>query len=70
MKIEAGKFYKTRGGNKARVYATDGGEGYPIHGAVSMPAGGHWRSATWSDDGLYYNITGQNASAIDRDWET
>jgi hypothetical protein len=32
MKIEAGKFYRTRDGSKARIYATDGSE---IHGAVN-----------------------------------
>lgn len=33
MKIEAGKFYKTRNGRKARIYAVDGHGEYPFHGA-------------------------------------
>ena len=34
MKIEAGKFYRTRGGQKVRVYAVDGGGEYPVHAAL------------------------------------
>lgn len=34
MKIEAGKFYRTKGGAKARVYALDGCGEYPVHAAV------------------------------------
>lgn len=34
LKIEVGKFYKTRGGQKARIYATDCGGTYLIHGEV------------------------------------
>ncbi len=34
MKIEAGKFYRTRGGQKVRVYTVDGGGEYPVHAAL------------------------------------
>lgn len=32
--FEPGKEYKTRDGRKVRIYATDAGGEYPIHGAV------------------------------------
>lgn len=34
MKIEPGKIYKCRNGQKARVYATDGQGSRPVHGAL------------------------------------
>lgn len=34
MKIEVGKFYKTRAGDKVRIYAVDAGGLYPIHAAI------------------------------------
>lgn len=50
MKIEAGKFYRCRDGSKARVYATDGGGIYPIHGAHFV---GEWKAALWTKDGRF-----------------
>lgn len=49
MKIEQGKYYRTRNGHKARIYTTDGYGDYPIHGAVLMDNG--WRLAMWASDG-------------------
>lgn len=34
LKIEVGKFYRTRNNQKARIYATDGGGEYTVHGAI------------------------------------
>ena len=31
---KVGVFARTRGGQKARIYALDGGDDYPIHGAI------------------------------------
>lgn len=46
FKLEVGKFYKTRNGNKARIYALDGGDECTVHGAVSTPCG--WRQGEWN----------------------
>ena len=48
--IEAGKTYKTRGGEEAVIYATDGVGNHPIHGAISG------RMHTWMLDGRYSTI--------------
>ena len=42
----------TRDGRKARIYAVDGSEGYPIHGAVRYMDG--WINRSWKDDGRFY----------------
>ncbi len=39
----------TRGGYEYRIYATDGTEDYPIHGAVKCPRG--WRACEWTAKG-------------------
>ena len=52
MKIEMNKKYKTRSGQDVRIYAVDGGEMYPIHGAVEMENGYLIRS--WTSEGREY----------------
>lgn len=49
MTWEPGKFYKTKGGLKARIYATDGKPSEPIHGAVLDK--GCWDCSHWSGEG-------------------
>jgi hypothetical protein len=49
MKLSTDGFYRTRGGNKARIYATDGATYYPIHGAVLRD--GEWAAWTWTAEG-------------------
>lgn len=44
--IEPGKFYRTRDGRKARVYAVDGESPYSIHGAVLIDTG--WQAHGWT----------------------
>jgi hypothetical protein len=51
LQIEAGKFYRTRDGKMARIYATDGSGSYPVHGAVLEGVG--WGSATWTYSGVF-----------------
>jgi len=51
MKIELGKLYRTLDGLEVRIYATDGGEDYPIHGAIKFDNG--WFEQTWTSDGRY-----------------
>lgn len=50
MKIEAGKFYRTRDGHRARVYAVDGRDPYPAHGAIFFDGAG-WIGNTWTIEG-------------------
>jgi hypothetical protein len=50
MKIEAGKFYETRNGRKARIYAVDAGGDYPIHGAILFD-NGTWAATEFTPDG-------------------
>lgn len=38
-KIEMGKTYLTRGGSEVRIYAVDGSEPYPVHGAIATAEG-------------------------------
>ena len=52
MKIEVGKFYRTRDGRKARIYALDGTDEYPIHGAI-LYLNGEWGSYVWNNAGCY-----------------
>lgn len=51
MKIEAGKFYRTRDGRKARVYAVDGWGDHSIHGAYLFQ--GRWVNCVWQECGLH-----------------
>jgi hypothetical protein len=49
--FEAGKEYLTRDGRRARVYATDGGLGSMIHGAIRSSIDGEWFASEWPKDG-------------------
>ena len=51
MKIEPGKLYRTRGNQKARIYAVDGGGNYPVQGAVLGLGKIGWICITWNLDG-------------------
>ena len=48
--ININKTYRTRDGREVRIYAMDGVEEYPVHGAVRSTCGG-WYSATWTMQG-------------------
>lgn len=50
MKIETGKYYRTRDGHKVRIYATDGRDAR-VHGALELARG--WDMHTWSNTGLW-----------------
>lgn len=50
--IEAGKRYVSRSGLEVRIYATDCGGEFPIHGARLLTPG-WWESETWTPDGFY-----------------
>lgn len=54
--IDINKKYRTRDGREVRIYATDGGAGSPVMGAVfyTTPNGqSWWESARWTEDGRY-----------------
>lgn len=51
-KFEVGQEYDTRGGLRARIYATDGDGGEAIHGAVLVDD--VWRLKCWRADGRHY----------------
>lgn len=72
MKLEVGKFYKTRGGDKARIYAVDAGGDYPVHGAVYCPAphpgNSEWEFMTWCPDGSYYGNEDEDRLDIIAEW--
>jgi len=48
--IQEGRELETRGGHPVRIYATDGGGGYPIHGAIWIDE--RWIPKSWTKDGL------------------
>ena len=51
MKIELGKWYRTRDGREVRIYAVDAGGDYPVHGAVLGEEG--WQFNSWALDGRW-----------------
>ena len=50
MKIDKSKQYTTRDGREVRIYATDGGGHYPVHGAFKASDGG-WIKEDWTSCG-------------------
>ena len=51
-KIEVGKSYKTRDGREVRIYAVDGSNGQPVHGAV-LNESRQWDCHTWDLQGQF-----------------
>ena len=47
--IDINKKYQTRGGQKVRIYCTDGGGDYPVHGATLSR--GKWYAVQWTGNG-------------------
>ena len=56
--LETGKV-QTRDGREVRIYATDAGGDYPVHGA--RRCGDEWKSETWMQKGAYTFSTIDNA---------
>jgi len=50
--IDINKKYRTRDGQEVRIYATDSGGIYPIHGAWSLEIDS-WENESWTADGKY-----------------
>ena len=51
MKIDKNRTYTTRDGRAVRIYATDGGGNYPVHGAVDR--GEEYAANCWAESGLF-----------------
>jgi hypothetical protein len=49
--ISKDKTYRTRDGREVRIYATDGDDWSPVHGAIKTSEG--WRARVWREDGIY-----------------
>lgn len=47
--IDKNKTYRTRGGHEVRIYATDGGGEYPVHGVTKL--NGEWSFNDWTECG-------------------
>lgn len=64
MKIEAGKFYRTRDGRRARVTEVcfSNGESYPILGFLGTVA------AAWTDDGRFLNAVEDSPADLIAEW--
>lgn len=56
--ISKDKTYRTRDGREVRIYATDGGGPYPVHGAMRLP--NFWAPTNWSENGNYKDQFGLN----------
>ena len=68
LKIEPGKFYKTRDGRKVRIYTVDGALNEPIHGAILYGHG--WQSNSWArSDGRWSLCLGTGRTDIVAEWE-
>ena len=57
LMFKPGGTYRTRDGHEARVYATDGGKPYPLHGAIKE-ANGSWVAQIWRENGLRHAYPG------------
>ena len=53
--ISKGKTYRTRGGQEVRIYATDAGGLFPVHGAILTD--GMWNGMKWTEEGKTYVST-------------
>jgi hypothetical protein len=54
--IDINKKYRTRAGAEVRIYAVDGDEPRPVHGAFKSPTG--WVVSCWRQDGIQLDFGG------------
>lgn len=52
--IDKSKEYTTRSGKPVRIYATDGGGEYTVHGAVWNEDEGLWEPNSWTAGGRFW----------------
>lgn len=60
--IDPAKKYTTRDGRAVRIYATDAGGEYPIHGAIKN--GDEWKGCDWSTTGQRHLTIPQTSSDL------
>ena len=65
--IDKNKQYKTRGGFPHRIYATDCGGEYPVHGALA--SGDYWLMTCWTNEGKSVSHTQPQFDLIPIDCE-
>ncbi len=53
--ISKDKQYRTRDGQEVRIYATDAGGRFPVHGAYRSH--GLWAAGSWREDGCFWSDT-------------
>jgi hypothetical protein len=58
---------QTVGGHPVRIYATDGGGGFPVHGAIWVCTFGEWVTYQWSLNGGFVGRNGEDNSDLDLD---
>jgi hypothetical protein len=49
--ISKDKQYKTKGGQEVRIYSTEAGGLFPVHGSVKVNGGKEWIHKIWTDQG-------------------
>jgi hypothetical protein len=59
--IDKNRIYRTRDGREVRIYATDGGGDFPVHGAVNTER--KWSVEQWMESGRCFS----NAEESNRD---
>lgn len=57
MKITIDGKYETRDGRAVRIYATDAGGKYPVHGAIWSDEEDGWESEAWTEEGQWLRST-------------
>ena len=50
--IDMNKIYRTRDQKIVRIYATDGGDEFPVHGAIKGIEG--WSTGEWTAEGTFH----------------
>lgn len=50
--IDITKKYRTPDGREVRIYAVDGADDFPVHGAIKDLNEAVWRSHCWNSDGF------------------
>ena len=62
--ISKDKNYRTRGGQEVRIYATDAGGLFPVHGAIFQD--GTWHGMKWTAEGkTHFTTTSCMVNTVD-----
>ena len=61
--IDINKKYRTKDGEEVRIYATDGGGSYPVHGAVKTAGG--WYYVVWTNGGSVFKAGSDPADLVE-----